>query len=443
MHINLLILLTCVLHFILLLAAVYAYAIFRIYRGAGAAVPDTVVLLLQIINFTILLSRITVYGDEIPAVNAYNGPLIIMQIAFAVIIILRFAWLFRKIRASRRRLTPPLSIRETIDSLPGGINFSTPNGRPILSNRKMNELVYSLTGHAISNALATWDELLQFTAANGCAKLEGIYMNRFGADDGSMLFSFPDGGVWQFRKEALTDSLPYYIQLTASPITELYRNSEELFLRNQTLAEQNMRQKNLLAEIMEINRQKEILHAKMRIHDDLGESIIITKQYLQNQTLAKNISYISDAWENTILSFSNLSKKGAAAENSPETELLKAADMIGCRISIAGERPAGRKAALLLYALIREALTNSVAHAKATRLDVKINPRADGYRVEISDDGAVQVCELREGSGLGNLRKKLEQEGATLEIKLGTGVVLIAELPAEDAVLLTREAQQI
>ena len=36
-----------------------------------------------------------------------------------------------------------------------------------------------------------------------------------------------------------------------------------------------------------------------------------------------------------------------------------------------------------------------------------------------------------EGSGLSNLRMRLEQEGASLHVKCEDGVVLIVELPAE------------
>jgi signal transduction histidine kinase len=61
--------------------------------------------------------------------------------------------------------------------------------------------------------------------------------------------------------------------------------------------------------------------------------------------------------------------------------------MIGCRIDFDGERPADRGAARLLYAAVREALTNAVRHAGADTAHRLHPPQAPGYHVEISDNG--------------------------------------------------------
>jgi hypothetical protein len=309
----------------------------------------------------------------------------------------------------------------------------------------MNELFFLLTKHTVANALTAWEELRRFDSANGCVKLENLWpeQNRAGedgeADDATMFFSLPDGGIWRFHREELRD-YPQYIQLEASQISDLYRYSAELYQNNRRLSEQYFRQQNLLANIVEINHEKELLQAKMRIHDDLGRSILTTKQHLSNRTLEENISYLSDIWSNTIRRLSDFTQWGEETEVSPEIELLRAADMIGCRINYIGDRPIGRKTTLLFYALVREALTNAVMHAGANRLDVTIKPGARGYLVEISDNGTVPVLELAEGSGLSNLRSKLEREGATMAVKCDAGVVLIAELPAEEPGAAAREA---
>lgn len=123
--------------------------------------------------------------------------------------------------------------------------------------------------------------------------------------------------------------------------------------------------------------------------------------------------------------------------------MQRAAEMIGCRIDFHGERPVHRKTALLFYAMVREALTNAVMHANADRLSVTISPAGRGYHVEILDNGNLQVSGLTEGSGLSNLRKRLEREGATLEIRCGDRVILIAELPAEGKSIGLSKAFQV
>ena len=62
-------------------------------------------------------------------------------------------------RPSRRGIfvpKVPRAIREAIDSYPGGICLSAPDGRVILVNRQMNEVVYQLVGHTVIDAEETW-----------------------------------------------------------------------------------------------------------------------------------------------------------------------------------------------------------------------------------------------------------------------------------------------
>ena len=334
-----------------------------------------------------------------------------------------------------RKLNTAQSIRETIDNLPGGICLSMPNGRPILTNLRMNDLIFRLTGHTIMNAQTTWDELGRIDSANGCTKLDELRLELEDANeitaDGSILFQFPNEQVWKFCREELTDQKPVYIQLDASDISDLYRYSRELYETNQRLAEQYRRQRNLLANIVEINHEKEILRAKMRIHDDLGQSLLFTKQQLLDDTLSENLAELTGTWDNTIRSLSEFTEADVNDDISPEAELRRAADMIGCRLNFSGDKPVGRRPVLLFYATVRAALTNAVRHANADQLNIAVTQTDSGYHVVISDNGTVQALPVTEGNGLANLRKRLEEEGATLEIKCDDGVVLIIDLPAE------------
>lgn len=434
MQIPMSILIIGALQLALLIAAVYMTAFWRARYTAHFTAADVLLLALQVFNLIFLSQCMTGYNGIQSTANDYSALLILTQSGFMLLLLLRFAWRLRGARARRRELLTPQSIRETIDYLPGGICFSTPGGRPVLTNHRMNQLIFQLTGHTIMNAKTTWEELLRLNSGNGCVKLDKPWMikDHMGEEaDDDMFFSLPGGSIWRFRKEALTDGLPHYVQLEATDISDLYRYSKELYENNQRLAEQYERQQKLLANIVEINHEKEVLQAKMRIHDDLGRSILTTKQHLWNQTLSENIPYLAGIWNNTIRSLTDFTQIDADAEISPEIELRRAAEMIGCRIDFHGERPVHRKIALLFYATVREALTNAVMHANADRLNVTINPTGRGYHVEISDNGTVTVSDLTEGSGLSNLRKRLEREGATLEVKCGDGVALIAEFPAE------------
>jgi signal transduction histidine kinase len=157
----------------------------------------------------------------------------------------------------------------------------------------------------------------------------------------------------------------------------------------------------------------------------------MTKQFLDDRGAIGNAQYLAEIWNNTVRSLSDFSPESGNAETSPEVELLKAAEMIGCRVNFTGIRPPGRKTALLFYTAVREALTNAVTHGNSDMLYVDSRPNDNGYRVEISDNGTARLPRIKEGNGLGNLRTRLEREGATLMIRSDRGVRLIIELPAE------------
>ena len=423
-----------VVQLLLLIAAVNtAVYIHNRYKVRYSTI-DVIMPLMQASNLILLLQNYMGRGIFSSAGIGYDSLFIILQVLLISLILIRFIWLLCRVPARRRNLLTPLSVRETIDYLPGGISISMPSGRPILTNRKMNELIYRLTGHTIMNVRAVWEELSQAGCENESLKLEMIWLNRGQAgrsEEDSMYFLMPDDRIWRLRKVVLTDLEPHYIQLDATDITDLYRYSKELHENNERLTQQYKRQQIILANIMQINHEKEILSTKIRIHDDLGRSILTTKQHLSNGTLLNNTPHLAEIWINTIRNLEDFTHIYAGEETSPEIELRKAADMIGCHIDFCGDRPANRKTALLFYAAVREALTNAVMHAKADRLMVSIRPVDQGYHVEISDSGLIPAACVTEGNGLSNLRKRLEQEGASLHIKCEDGVVLVIELPAE------------
>ena len=180
---------------------------------------------------------------------------------------------------------------------------------------------------------------------------------------------------------------------------------------------------------MEVNLNKEILAAKMHIHDELGHCLLATTKAITEDSLAENADVLRESWNSTIHDFSNISTVWTVPNSSLQSELMQVAELIGCKVIFLGEQPKGRKALQLLYAAAREALTNAVRHADATQLTVKIEPCRKHYHVEISDNGNVTVSKITEGNGLSALRQRLEQEGASLKVLCDNSVSLIVDIP--------------
>lgn len=90
---------------------------------------------------------------------------------------------------------------------------------------------------------------------------------------------------------------------------------------------------------------------------------------------------------------------------------------------------------ITVFRLVQEACTNTVKHAKAKTLRVKVIRRGDRVTVEVADDGlGIDPGRLSQvaGMGLAGLRERVAQAGGTLEISSvpGSGTRLLAVLPA-------------
>jgi len=330
-----------------------------------------------------------------------------------------------------KKKTSAKMIKKAIDSYPGGICFSALDGRVILVNEKMNQLALELTGHTILNAKATWEELTNFANNGKAEKLNQSWLpkdpdNENGSTHQQLFFRFSDNSVWRFELRFLDSNT---VQVEAAEITELYRLSEELYENTIRLQEIQKRQKALLDSIVEINLNKEILAAKMHIHDELGHCLLATTKAITEDRLAENADVLRENWNSAIHDFSNISTVWTVPDSSLQSELMQVAELIGCKVIFLGEQPTQRKALQLLYAAIREALTNAVRHANATGLMVKIEQDEKNYHIEISDNGGVSVSSITEGNGLSALRQRLEQEGATLKVLCDNSVSLLVDIP--------------
>lgn len=328
---------------------------------------------------------------------------------------------------SKNPHTVSKAIREAIDSYPGGICFSTESGKPIIVNRQMTMLISQLTGHTVIEANDVWNELENTVEKNGCTLLRKPWIQPApdSNEDSGLVFMFPDGKIWRFRRSVLTNSSIVAIQLEATDITDLYQKSEELYNNNLRLVKLHERQKALISDIVQINRDKELLSTKMRIHDELGRCLIATKKALSGGVTDSEA--LLNGWEEAIRDMTNIPLQNNAAES--EAELLKVAELIDCKVKFIGDRPAEKRVVLQMYSAVREALTNAVRHAGADVLTVKISHKDNNCHVVISCNGRNDITEIKEGDGLKGLRKSLEQEGASLKIECSGSVVLIVDLP--------------
>jgi two-component sensor histidine kinase len=319
-------------------------------------------------------------------------------------------------------------IRGAIDSYPDGICFALANGRPILVNEKMNEVCSLLTGYSVTNANETWKQLKE-------REIKDIAWEEENAEEKNgketVLCSLQEGMIWQFQRSTLSVRNMIITQYEASDITELYEYQRRLRESNRILSEMHDRQRALLQNIIQNNLNQEFLKAKMQIHSEFGRLLVMTRSVLKEKNQKVDSQALFDAWDAVISDMENASIKQYTDDASPEEELTKVADLIGCCITFQGGRPREKKALQLLCAAVREALINAVKHAEADRLTVNVSEQAQDYQVQIQGNGREVNVPLQEKGGLISLRKKLEQEGATLEYHYDGTLVLALKIPKE------------
>jgi two-component system sensor histidine kinase DesK len=86
----------------------------------------------------------------------------------------------------------------------------------------------------------------------------------------------------------------------------------------------------------------------------------------------------------------------------------------------------------VLALALREAVTNILRHAQATRCRVSVRQEGGQIVCHISDDGAAEVDQaaLASGNGLRGMRERVAQAGGSLTLRPGRGLALELNLPS-------------
>ena len=291
------------------------------------------------------------------------------------------------------------SVKEALDNLPSGVCFFDRNGILTLCNHQMYRLFFALTGRDLQ-CLTELQEFLNDETKAGREE--------------NQVYLLEDGSAWQFAlEEVTTRDQNIYTQVTTSDVTELYRRKKELEQDNRALAEYAKRMRRLSADIVTLIREEEILNMKIRVHDDIGRSVISTRRFLQQNRPMEELDLT--VWKNAVslLKHDNELPKG---QDSVE-ELMDAAQGIGIKIILDGKLPEETTVAEILLAAIRECMTNAVRHAKAGELYVGLSCDGKTASAVITNNGEVPTGKIAEGGGLTSLRSRIRKYGGTMLVR--------------------------
>jgi signal transduction histidine kinase len=124
-----------------------------------------------------------------------------------------------------------------------------------------------------------------------------------------------------------------------------------------------------------------------------------------------------------------LSRRGL----EPAIKALARCSTVPVELNIRADRPLAERFEATTYHIVSEALTNAAEHADATLVHVDLTVKDATIRLSIRDDGNGGADPDR-GSGLLNIRDRVEALGGTLEITspVAGGTSLLAEVPIAD-----------
>ena len=282
-------------------------------------------------------------------------------------------------RRRYRRMLSGNSIQESTDKVPLGLCFYYPDGVPILINARMQHLAERITGSAITNA-----EVF-------CRRVDGKTVE-------------VDGRYYRFCSTDMDCNGETVRRLWAMDITDLHRLALELDAENAARKEINQRLLAYSRQVEALTRDREVLKAKMDIHDKMGRMLLETKIFLEEGN--GDYTSIANRWHRTLTVFTTRFWRERTPADVQALEQMAAAMHLQLQMDGVPEQ------AVFLEA-VRECMTNAVRHAGAGAMYVQVTP----HRIVITNNGKPPERPITEGGGLSNLRQKVEQQGGTMVIE--------------------------
>ena len=305
-------------------------------------------------------------------------------------------------RQIRFALTPA-SLQEGLDFMPDGISFSTQDGIPLLVNRKMQNISYAAFGTGVLDMR----RLLQLLEAGETAV--GCHVEY---KENAVFLHLQDGSIWDIQYREIPIRNLQVQECIAYDITEQYQKNREMEKRNAHLAAVNKKMREYNQNLDSITREREILAAKVRIHDDVGRSLLALRAYLSHKNGDRK--GLVDLWRFTV---SALKGEAVSHDTADRMEVLaQAAEAVDVKLVFDGEIPKEQQLEEVVAAAIHECLTNTVKHADGSELAVHTMVENNTVMFELKNNGKPPEGKVEEKGGLRTLRTIVEQHGGRMEI---------------------------
>ena len=342
----------------LLVVSTYMYNGIR-YLQLGRRKPAAATMLILLCSFLLM---------QLMMMNSYWAPfypfgihLKTPLVAASLFLLLALAFLQQRLIVKWNRINiSNTSIKEAFDHLPTGLCYYLPGGIIKLVNTRMNAVCYDALGTPLMDPEGFWNSLVEGTLEHSVQGGE------------NPILRFTDGTVYSFRHRVMKTGLGPVHELLCMDVSRDYALNLELQQKQKKAEAINIRLKALLGSIEYLTMSRELMQLKSELHDELGQSLLMSKRWLLDPGSMRADEVRAD-W---------LSKLRPVVETAVSVQM-----------------------------------TNVLRHAGGTKAVIDCRKTPGGYVIEMTNDGMQPQSRIREGGGLSNLRSRVEALGGTMDIE--------------------------
>ena len=389
-----------ILLFIMLLSTIYLFVNTFLYRGSCLALYYY---LAMIIIQSVVLAAVV----EIKAISHLSESAFLYEVLVlpAWMFLLWFVLLFvinlhgiTFFLHWRRNHISSVSIHDAFEAIPEGICYFSPDGVPILVNRRMLQIHAELTRNDLVDMLELWKQM----KSSCIAYTEGA--------DGVERLVVPIGDkkILQMQRHKIYAEKGWFYELISSDISTQYAMTQELMIENSRLQEMEKRLREYGSNIVSLTREKEILAAKMHVHDELGQLLLMTQRQMEEDTDREALNDLQQRW-GSIAEMLEVDSGSDSGKMYAMDELRKAADSIGMEIELEGELPSSEKLQHVFLVGAMECMLNASHHGHATRMKIRVEERNNQLILQYTNNGTPPAGYVQEGGGLSLVRSAVEE----------------------------------
>jgi len=327
-----------------------------------------------------------------------------------LLIVLEFIFTISFVKINRQTIGKN-SVKKSMDNLPDGICFSKMDGTPLLVNRMMQDISFAVFGKMLANDLVCAKDIKNNNIKEGSKILQ---------KDPLVIEAM--GRTWQIKvipHENVRETLAYDITLEWA----LYQQIQE---KNKQIEKMNASLKDYQINVGKYTRQKEILQAKIKIHDKIGQSLIYFKRYLDMDVKTKeDRDKLISLWMESLVMLDEKSEDPDSAKSINKfKKLISTAKDIGVTVNVDGKLPAEDGDLNLLVKIVHESLNNAIRHGQAKNIWIDLDEDDINIHSRIKNDGIIIHGPIIEKGGLKNIRQIIESCGGKMKIQSDSHFIL-------------------